>query len=192
MLKQRVTHDLTFHGPPGKSANIHTPEHLLDDCIYGFNLLRNFAQHPLNETRHKNTRILVWKTDMDEKYRSIHTSYKTALSCMIQLENLAYIFLRIPFGAMIAGGRFSIISITAVDLASDFIRQFMGYQIHSFRSICIYWKYLHQNSSWFITFWSNWKIVIDMHDNDIDFDCYIDDLIDLALETLKIDNVFRL
>ena len=36
--KQRVTHDCSFPGPSGKSANIRTPDHLLEECIFGFPL----------------------------------------------------------------------------------------------------------------------------------------------------------
>ena len=40
IVKERVTHDCTFPGLSGLSANICVPDELLDPCIYGFALKR--------------------------------------------------------------------------------------------------------------------------------------------------------
>ena len=88
--KQRVTHDYSFPGPSGKSTNIRIPENLLEECTFGFCLLRILHSAHQMRFRHKNTRILSSKSDMDSAYRRLHATLKAASSCITIIDKIAY------------------------------------------------------------------------------------------------------
>lgn len=101
-IKRRVTHDCSFPGPSGNSPNIRTPDDLLEDCLYGFALKRLLHQAHQMRFRFKKTKILCFKTDMDAAYRRLHAALVSALSFITVIEKIAYLLLRLPFGAKIA------------------------------------------------------------------------------------------
>ena len=69
--------------------------------------------------RHKKTRIVMSKMDLDAAYRRIHVSWQAAVSCITIVQDLAYLLLRLPFGSSPAASEFSIFSDIAVDLTSE-------------------------------------------------------------------------
>lgn len=87
--KQRVTHDCSFPGPSGKSANLRIPDQLLEDCTFGFCLLRLLHSAQQMRFRHKNTIIFSSKSDMDSAYRRLHATLKAALSCITIIDEIA-------------------------------------------------------------------------------------------------------
>ena len=59
---------------------------------------------------------------MDAAYRRVHTAIKCAVALITVVPSpvsIAHILLRLPFGARRAGGKFSIISDTITDLATE-------------------------------------------------------------------------
>lgn len=82
VLKKRITHDCSFPGASGKSPNLRIPFDLLEDCLYGFALLRLLHSFHQMRYRHKKKRVLCTKTDMDSAYRRLHVFIDHALSCI--------------------------------------------------------------------------------------------------------------
>ena len=56
---------------------------------------------------------------MDAAYRRLHATLVSALSFITVIEKIAYLLLRLPFGAKIAANRFSIVSDMINDLATE-------------------------------------------------------------------------
>ena len=117
--KQRVTHDCSFPGPSGKSTNLRIPDNLLEECTFGFCLLRLLHSAHQMRFRHTNTRILSSKSDMNSAYRRLHATLKAASSCITIIDKIAYILFRLPFGASPAVGLFSILSDITTDLTTE-------------------------------------------------------------------------
>jgi hypothetical protein len=56
---------------------------------------------------------------MDAAYRRLHTNLSAAITCITIIDSIAYLLLRVPFGASPAPTKFSSISDTAADIAQD-------------------------------------------------------------------------
>ena len=190
ILKERVTHDCTFPGPSGLSANIRVPDELLDPCIYGFALKRLSHEVHQMRYRHKAARIISTKTDMDAAYRRVHTSIKCALAVITVVPSpvsLAHILLRLPFGARRAGGKFSVISDTITDLATEISSDdsWDPDLIHSdiYRVIEDLPVNLENSEN---SFGQAYPLFVDMEPKDIAFDNYIDDIIGIGIDLHRI------
>jgi hypothetical protein len=119
IVKRRTTHDCTFPGPSGASCNKRVITDLLTECTYGHALQRFLHGIHDMRRRHPNTTIWMNKTDMDAAYRRLHTNMTAAVTCITIIDHLAYLLLRVPFGASPAPSKFSCISDTAADIAHD-------------------------------------------------------------------------
>jgi hypothetical protein len=119
ILKRRTTHDCTFPGPSGASCNNRVITELLDECKYGHALTRFL--HGIHDIRRRHPTKVIWinKTDMDAAYRRLHTNMSAAITCITIINQIAYLLLRVPFGASPAPTKFSSISDTAADVAHD-------------------------------------------------------------------------
>jgi hypothetical protein len=119
IIKRRTTHDCTFPGPSGASCNNRVITELLDECMYG-HALKRFL-HGIHDIRRRHPSKEIWinKTDMDAAYRRLHTNMSAAVTCITIIEDIAYLLLRVPFGASPAPTKFSSISDTAADIAHD-------------------------------------------------------------------------
>jgi hypothetical protein len=119
IIKRRTTHDCTFPGPSRASCNNRVITDLLDDCMYS-HTLRRFL-HGIHDIRQRHPDKVIWinKTDMDAAYCRLHTNMSAAITCITIIDSIAYLLLRVPFGASPAPTKFSSISNTAADIAQD-------------------------------------------------------------------------
>ena len=67
-------------------------------------------------------RIIFGKTDLDAAYFRIHANVKTALTFIEIVYELAFLFLRLPFGTTPAPVEYTTFSETAVDLGKYLLR----------------------------------------------------------------------
>lgn len=109
--KPRITHDLSFNTESGTSVNDRTIDSLLTECVYGQCLRRILHRIQLMRRTYPDMTILLAKFDLDAAYRRLHTHPKHAVKAITIVEKLAYILIRLPFGA--AAGP-SVYSLTAV------------------------------------------------------------------------------
>ena len=190
IVKERVTHDCTFPGPSGLSANIRVPDELLDPCIYGFALKRLSHEAHQMRYRHKTKRIISTKTDMDAAYRRVHTAIKCAVAVITVVPSpvsLAHILLRLPFGARRAGGKFSIISDTITDLATEISSNdsWDPDVIHSdIYNVTEDLPTKLENSE--NSFGQAHPLFVDMEPKDIAFETYINDIIGIGIDSPRI------
>ena len=195
IIKKRVTHDCTFPGPSGLSANLRVPEDILDECLYGFALLRLLHEAHQMRFRHKHSRIFTTKTDMDSAYRRVHA----ALTCVVAVitviplicsdiaQKIAHILLRLPFGAKRAGAKFSIISDTVVDLATELSSDLSWDPKETHSDIYDLIENLPikiQPSD--VPLGQAHPLFINMKNKDIAFEGYIDDIIGIGIENPRI------
>lgn len=120
ILKRRVTHDCSFVGPASNtSPNSRVISDLLEPCEYG-HAFRRFI-HGIHDIRrrHPSTKIWMNKTDLDAAYRRIHANASAAVTCITAIEEIAYLTIRLPFGASPAPTKFSLVSDMIGDLAID-------------------------------------------------------------------------
>ena len=65
--------------------------------------------------------ILLAKFDLDAAYRRLHTHPKHAVKAITIVEKLAYLLIRLPFGAAAGPSIYSITSEMIFDLAQDLV-----------------------------------------------------------------------
>ena len=142
--------------------------------------------------RHKNTKILSSKTDMDSAYRRLHAAIQSALSCITIIEEIAYILFRLPFGAKPAVGIFSILSDITTDLTSEIAYDptWIPEETHSdlFDLIESLPTKTYDDT---IPFGQAEKLFVDIPPTDICFDNYIDDLIGIGIDTERIRKALK-
>ena len=117
MDKRRTTHDCSQSLPSGFSINNTIKKEDLDDCIYGYCLLR--LLHNIHNMRlnHPTEPILINKMDLDAAFRRLHVVLKFALLCTTIVNGIAYILFRLPFGSSPAPCNFCSISEFVIDAA---------------------------------------------------------------------------
>ena len=67
-------------------------------------------------------RIRIGKTGLDAAYLRIHANATTALTCIAIVDELAFLYLRLPFGATPAPAEYKTISEAAIDLGNDLLQ----------------------------------------------------------------------
>ena len=70
---------------------------------------------------HPDKPIVVAKTDMDAAYRRVHPVWSLAVQCISIIGSLAYLLLRLPFGAAAAPAEFCVMSEAICDTANDLL-----------------------------------------------------------------------
>ena len=121
-IKRRVTHDCSFPGPSGLWVNNRVQRESLQPCFYGFCLLRILHMISAMRSRWPTKRILIWKTDLDAAYRRIHANAKTASTYLAIVDELSFLFLRLPFGTTHAPSEYTTIIEAAIDLGNDLLQ----------------------------------------------------------------------
>ncbi len=58
------------------------------------------------------------KIDLDSAYRRVHSAWSFAVQCIVFLGSMAYLLLRLPFGAAAAPSEFCVVSKTICDVAN--------------------------------------------------------------------------
>ena len=120
--KHRACHDHTFSlGPSGQSLNKRTDKDSLEPMHYGKCLSRILHHVHLLRLAHPDTPIVVSKTDLDAAYRRIHPVWHLAVQCISIIGSLAYLLLRLPFGAAAAPAEFCVLSEAICDTANDLL-----------------------------------------------------------------------
>ena len=67
-------------------------------------------------------RILLGKTDLDASYRRIHANVTTASTCIVIVDELAFICLWLTFVATPTPVEYTIVSEAAIDLGNDLLQ----------------------------------------------------------------------
>ena len=119
--KHRACHDHTFPGPSGSSLNKRTDKTQLEPCSYGHCLRRILHFVHFLRLQHPDTPILLSKTDLDSAYRRMHSNWHWAVQCICIIGDLAYLLLRLPFGAAAAPAEFCVASEIVCDVANDLL-----------------------------------------------------------------------
>ena len=117
--KQRACHDLSFKGKySGSSINSRVIEEELQQCMFGYCLLRTIHYIVALRKDHPNTPILIQKLDWKSAYRRAHLHWTTAIKCCSIYKDFALIPLRAVFGGSPCPSEWSIVSESAADLAN--------------------------------------------------------------------------
>lgn len=120
-IKNRSIHDCSFKMHSGHSINDqHIPE-LLEECWYGQCLRR--LLHCLHRLRihYPNKHIFICKYDLDAACRRLHVHPDHAVRASTIVNDLGYLLLRLPFGAVAGPSKYSLVSDAIFDLANDLI-----------------------------------------------------------------------
>ena len=120
-LKRRIAHDCSFKPPSGHSINNDIDADLLDECIYGQCIRRVLHGIHAMRLRHKTSRVLMSKVDLDAAYRRLHVHPRWAVTSCSIVDQIAYILTRVPFGVSAGPSRFSIVSEAFFDLIYDLL-----------------------------------------------------------------------
>ena len=67
-------------------------------------------------------RILIGKTDLDAAYHRIHANATTALACILIVDKLYFLFLRLTFGITPAPAEYTTVSEAAIDLGNNLLQ----------------------------------------------------------------------
>ena len=67
-------------------------------------------------------RILIGKIDLDAAYRIIHSHTITASTCIVIVDELAFLCFRLTFGTTPAPAEYTTISEAAIDLGNDLLQ----------------------------------------------------------------------
>ena len=110
-------HDCSQLLPSGFSINNSIKKESLDECIYGYCLLR--LLHNIHRLRLANptVSILINKIDLDAAFRRLHVALRFALLCTTIVNGIAYILFCLPFGSSPAPCNFCSISEFVIDAA---------------------------------------------------------------------------
>ncbi len=120
--KSRACHDHTYHGGPSNSSlNLRTNKDLLHPCEYGHALRRILHQAHFLRLECPDTPILISKADLDAAYRRMTCIWHLAVQCICIIGSLAYLLLRLPFGAAAAPSEFCVASEALCDLANNLL-----------------------------------------------------------------------
>ena len=66
--------------------------------------------------------ILIGKTDLDAAYRRIHANATTASTCIAIVDEIYFLYLRLPFGTTPAPAEYATVSEAAIELGNDLLR----------------------------------------------------------------------
>ena len=186
--KERLTHDLSFPTPSGFSVNDCSEESILIECVYGQCLRR--VLHTIHTLRlqYPGRKIFLSKFDLDAAYRRLHSHPLHAVRAITIIDNLAYLLLRLPFGASAGPALYSTVSEMIFDLCNDLVTDpTWDYRtLHSPHSTKLETPTLTDDS---IPFEEAIPLMVDVPVREISFDGYIDDIIAVALDCD--DNVRR-
>lgn len=117
--KRRTTHDCSQKNESGFSVNLACQKDELEDCIYGYCLLRTLHNIHTIRIHNPSSKIYINKTDLDAAFRRLHVVLKYALLCCTIIDAIAYILVRLPFGSAPAPSQFTIISEFVIDIAQQ-------------------------------------------------------------------------
>ena len=119
--KFRNTHDQSFKYSSGKSVNDRVKQEELTDLFYGDALLRTL--HYIHNLRfhHPSTPILIGKYDFKSAYRRLTTWGHTSAASTTIIDGIAYISLRLTFGGSPCPPLWCSISELITDLANDIL-----------------------------------------------------------------------
>ena len=119
--KKRTAHDLSRPMNSGHSVNNMVDENKLDDCLFGYCLLRMLHRIHHMRLRYPRTAIFMSKIDLDAAFRRLHVWIRHALLQFTVIRNIAYFLGRMPFGSNEGPGKHDIPSNMTVDLAQALI-----------------------------------------------------------------------
>ena len=120
--KQRACHDLSFQGKCShSSANSRVIETELQQCLFGYCLLRVIHYIVALRRDFPNTPILIQKLDWKSAYHRAHLNWSTAIQCCSIYNQYVLIPLRAVFGGSPCPSEWSIVSETTADLANMFL-----------------------------------------------------------------------
>ena len=121
-IKRRVTRDFSFPSSSGISVKNRVQQESLQPYFYGFCLLSILHVISVMQSKWPTKIILIGKTYMEAAYRQIHANATTFLTCIAILDELAFLGLRLPFGATPAPAEYMTVSEVSIDLGNDLLR----------------------------------------------------------------------
>ena len=132
-IKRRTTHDASFAPPSNKSVNGRLLRDLLTECYYGHCLICILHTIHIMQLRHPLLCILLIKIDLDTAYRRLHVTAEMAILTITIIKKIAYILLRLPFGAANGPNDYSLVSEPIFDITNDILRDptYDPSQLHS-------------------------------------------------------------
>ena len=74
-----------------------------------------------NANKWPTKRILIGKTYLDVAYCQIHAKADTASTCIVIVDEIAFLCLRFPFGTTPAPEEYTTVSEAAIDLGNDLL-----------------------------------------------------------------------
>jgi hypothetical protein len=119
-LKSRFTHDLTFSITSAEaSVNQRVDMSRYPDMVYGWCLSRLLHYTAALRHRYPGGKIYIAKYDYSDAYKRISQSAKTAAATVVRFGDVAYVYLRMAFGGAPNPAGFSGFSETLTDLATE-------------------------------------------------------------------------
>ena len=122
IVKRRTTHDASFRPPGGSSINDRMDRAVLNDCFFGYCLLRLLHAIHVMRLHEPAVPIYIMKLDLEAAYRRMHVTAKMALLAITIVGELAYILLRLPFGVANGPNDYGYVSEPIMDLTNDILR----------------------------------------------------------------------
>ena len=119
--KHRPCHDLSYEdtGSEGFSVNGRHDMNKLPHIQYGHAFLRFVHYLAALRKTHPGEKIYIQKYDADGAFKRLNLSFRSALQSITAFEGVAYIPLRMPFGAASASHFWGAVSECMADVAND-------------------------------------------------------------------------
>jgi hypothetical protein len=117
-----MTHDQSFPGPSGLSVNLRLKKEDLPPIMYSWVLLRTIHYICTLRSHHPNTKIFIYKVDLDAAYHRCHLSCETAAESLTIYNNLLLMALRMTFGGSPCPSLWGYISEMLADVCNALIQ----------------------------------------------------------------------
>ena len=120
VLKKRLTHDMS-DGITQEDVSVNSRSDLLQypPMVYGWALIRIIIYIVALRLAHPNKRILISKYDLSDAYRRIANGFKAAAETILLAGQIAFIMLRLCFGASVNPPTWCSFSEMVTDLSNE-------------------------------------------------------------------------
>ena len=186
IIKNRTTHNLSNKMKSGFSWNGMLDEDLMEECHFGWCLVR--ILHRIHDIRQRKptSKIFISKIDLDAAFRRLHVCTDHALLGMTVIERIAYFLGRMSFGTSEGPGKHDIPSNMCVELSQRIVDDLTWdpKDLHSPRAVDIP---ADKRLPAEIPFGKAHELIVKFTDEkDCYIDGFIDDLISIILDELDL------
>ena len=184
-LKSRFTHDLSFSiTSEDASVNQRVDMSLYPDMVYGWCFSRLLHYTAALRNKHPGGKIYIAKYDYSDAYKRISQSAKAAAATVVRFGDVAYVYLRMAFGGAPNPAGFSGFSETLTDLATELAMS--SYSPQKGASPAVQPEYLEVRNSE-VKGAATMNAILPALEVPVTLDsardCFIDDVIDVYLDT---------